>query len=89
MTVAITTFAVLQVRSSAAAGPCDIYAAGGTPCVAAHSMTRALFANYSGPLCEFQAPPDGSLLGLSVSPCVCFCGCACVSLCRSLECLSA
>ena len=24
--------------------PCDIYAAGGTPCIAAHSMTRALYA---------------------------------------------
>ena len=25
-------------------GPCDIYAAAGDPCVAAHSTTRALFA---------------------------------------------
>jgi len=24
--------------------PCDIYAAAGTPCVAAHSTTRALYA---------------------------------------------
>jgi hypothetical protein len=31
-------------------GPCDIYAAGGTPCVAAHSTTRALYASYNGPL---------------------------------------
>lgn len=30
--------------------PCDIYDAAGTPCVAAHSMTRALYAKYSGPL---------------------------------------
>ena len=30
-------------------GPCDIYAAAGTPCVAAHSTTRALYASYSGP----------------------------------------
>ena len=29
---------------------CDIFAAGGTPCVAAHSLTRALFAAYDGPL---------------------------------------
>src|SRR5678816_396948 len=31
-------------------GPCDIYAAAGAPCVAAHSTTRALYAAYSGPL---------------------------------------
>ena len=31
-------------------GPCDIYASGNTPCVAAHSMTRALFSRYAGPL---------------------------------------
>jgi len=27
---------------------CDIYAAGGTPCVAAHSTTRALYGSYNG-----------------------------------------
>ena len=31
-------------------GPCDVYARGGTPCVAAHSTTRALYAAYDGPL---------------------------------------
>src|SRR2546429_3190565 len=31
-------------------GPCDIYAAAGDPCVAAHSTTRALYATYDGPL---------------------------------------
>src|SRR5882757_8072310 len=30
-------------------GPCDVYAAAGDPCVAAHSSTRALYAGYSGP----------------------------------------
>ena len=33
-----------------AEGPCDIYAAAGTPCVAAHAITRALYADYDGPL---------------------------------------
>ena len=33
-----------------APGICDIYAHGGTPCVAAHSMTRALYAVSSLPL---------------------------------------
>ncbi|WP_248963865.1 arabinofuranosidase catalytic domain-containing protein [Sphaerisporangium perillae] len=35
---------------AAASLPCDIYAAGGTPCVAAHSTTRALYGTYNGPL---------------------------------------
>ena len=30
-------------------GPCDIYAADGGPCVAAHSTVRALYAAYNGP----------------------------------------
>ena len=34
--------------------PCDIYAAAGTPCVAAHSTTRALYAAYDGPLYQVQ-----------------------------------
>ena len=35
---------------AATSQPCDIYAAGGTPCVAAHSTTRALYGAYNGPL---------------------------------------
>ena len=34
--------------------PCDIYASAGTPCVAAHSTTRALFAAYNGPLYQVR-----------------------------------
>jgi hypothetical protein len=36
--------------TSGGALPCDVFAKGGTPCVAAHSMTRALYATYAGPL---------------------------------------
>jgi hypothetical protein len=35
---------------AAGSGVCDIYAKGHTPCVAAHSMVRALYSGYSGPL---------------------------------------
>jgi hypothetical protein len=42
----------------AAGGPCDIYAAGGTPCVAAHSTTRALYAAYNGPLYQVERLSD-------------------------------
>jgi hypothetical protein len=36
-------------------GPCDIYGAGGTPCVAAHSTVRALFGAYSGKLYQVRS----------------------------------
>jgi hypothetical protein len=35
-------------------GPCDIYAANGGPCVAAHSTVRALYGAYSGPLYQVR-----------------------------------
>jgi hypothetical protein len=47
-------------------GPCDIYAAGGTPCVAAHSTTRALFAGYNGPLYQVMRQSDGRTLDIGV-----------------------
>ncbi|WP_433218888.1 arabinofuranosidase catalytic domain-containing protein [Dactylosporangium sp. CS-047395] len=40
--------------------PCDIYANGGTPCVAAHSTTRALFGSYSGSLYQVRRWSDGA-----------------------------
>eukprot|EP00041_Stephanoeca_diplocostata_P011945 m.198353 g.198353 ORF g.198353 m.198353 type:complete len:334 (-) comp18743_c0_seq3:431-1432(-) len=45
--------------TAAAEGPCDIFATGGTPCVAAHSTVRALFGAYNGPLYQVRAK-DGS-----------------------------
>ena len=38
--------------------PCDIYGSAGTPCVAAHSTVRALFASYSGPLYQLTRASD-------------------------------
>jgi hypothetical protein len=40
------------------AGPCDIYQSAGTPCGAAHSTVRALYASYSGPLYQVQRASD-------------------------------
>jgi hypothetical protein len=37
---------------------CDIYATGGTPCIGAHSTTRALFGSYNGPLYQVQRSSD-------------------------------
>ncbi|KAJ5466549.1 alpha-L-arabinofuranosidase B [Penicillium diatomitis] len=42
------------------AGPCDIYSAGGTPCVAAHGTTRALYSSYSGALYQVKRASDGA-----------------------------
>jgi Alpha-L-arabinofuranosidase B, catalytic/Lamin Tail Domain/NPCBM-associated, NEW3 domain of alpha-galactosidase len=47
-------------------GPCDIYAAGGDPCVAAHSTTRALYASYNGPLYQVLRQSDGKTLDIGV-----------------------
>lgn len=46
--------------SLVAAGPCDIYASGGTPCVAAHSTTRALYSAYNGPLYQVKRSSDSA-----------------------------
>jgi len=48
-------------------GPCDIYAAAGTPCVASHSTTRALFASYNGPLYEVKRQSDRKTLDIGVT----------------------
>jgi len=45
-------------------GPCDIYNAGGTECVAAHSTTRVLYSKYSGPLYQVMRASDGQLLDI-------------------------
>jgi len=47
-------------------GPCDIYAADGCPCVAAHSTTRALYASYNGPLYQVLRQSDGKTLDIGV-----------------------
>ena len=52
--------AARQQQPSAAELPCDVFAAGGTPCVAAHSVVRALYAAYAGPLYELQRAADNA-----------------------------
>ena len=45
---------------AATQGPCDIYSAGGTACVAAHSTTRALYEAYDGPLYQVRRASDST-----------------------------
>ncbi|MGB8490872.1 MAG: arabinofuranosidase catalytic domain-containing protein, partial [Bacteroidales bacterium] len=47
-------------------GPCDIYAAAGTPCVTAHSSTRALYGSYNGPLYQVMRQSDSRILDIGV-----------------------
>jgi hypothetical protein len=50
----ILALALIATGSLVAAGPCDIFSTGGTPCVAAHSTTRALYRAFSGDLYQVQ-----------------------------------
>jgi len=50
---------------AATSKPCDIYASGGTPCVAAHSTTRALYAAYTGSLYQVQRASDSTTLNIA------------------------
>ncbi len=45
--------------------PCDIYAAAGTSCVAAHSTVRALYAAYNGPLYQVKRASDSATTNIS------------------------
>lgn len=45
-------------------GPCDILAAAGTPCVAAHSVTRKMFANYAGNAFQLTRVSDSTTLNV-------------------------
>ena len=67
LTIAAT--AVLTVPAGAHAAtsePCDIYAAGGTPCLAAHSTTRALYGAYNGPLYQVRRSSDNTTRDIGV-----------------------
>ena len=55
---AIMCMSAVPQNTFAANCPCDIYAAGGTPCVAAVSTVRALFASYNGPLYQVKRMSD-------------------------------
>ncbi|KAF9566057.1 glycoside hydrolase family 54 protein [Agrocybe pediades] len=60
----LLAFVLLATSSLVLAGPCDIYASGGTPCVAAHSTTRALFNSFNGSLYQVKRGSDGATLNI-------------------------
>jgi hypothetical protein len=62
---ALSLAGVAVPAAQAASLPCDIYAAAGTPCVAAHSTVRALYASYNGPLYQVKRASDGATTNIS------------------------
>src|SRR4051794_30397767 len=72
--IAVITFLVTLVSINvvqpqvfaAGTGPCDIYAAGGTPCVAAHSTVRALYGAYAGHLYQVRRSSDSATKDIGV-----------------------
>lgn len=52
--------------SPGGSGPCDIYSAGGTPCVAAHSTVRALYGSYNGALYQVRRSSDNATRDIGV-----------------------
>jgi hypothetical protein len=56
---------LVTTAKAATQGPCDIYASGGTACVAAHSTTRALYGAYDGPLYQVRRASDNTTTNIS------------------------
>jgi hypothetical protein len=52
--------------TTAVTGPCDIYASGGAPCVAAHSTVRALYGAFGGSLYQVQRASDKTIKDIGV-----------------------
>lgn len=49
-------------------GPCDILLAAGTPCVAAHSVARALYGAYAGALFQVRRASDNGTFDVRTVP---------------------
>ena len=62
LSVALITLA----RAFAGIGPCDIFSSGGTPCVAAHSLVRALFGVFNGSLYQVKRLADNATRDIGV-----------------------
>ena len=61
----VATSPLVSTSPLAATGPCDIYSSGGTPCVAAHSTTRALYGAYTGSLYQVKRGSDGATTNIA------------------------
>jgi hypothetical protein len=59
---------VAATSAASAARPCNIYATGGTPCVAAYSTVRALYRTYRGPLYQVTRVSDDTAVNIGTLP---------------------
>lgn len=71
LTIVVAVSSSDSVRSSAedvsvSKSICDHYSAGNTPCVAAHSVTRSLFAAYDGALYKVLRKADNATMDIHV-----------------------
>ncbi|MCO5997890.1 arabinofuranosidase catalytic domain-containing protein [Actinoallomurus rhizosphaericola] len=64
--VLTTVVTWMAPASAAGTGPCDLYASGGTPCVAAHSTVRALYGSYNGNLYQVRRSSDNATKNIGV-----------------------
>jgi hypothetical protein len=62
---ALALLGLVGTASLVSAGPCDIYSSGGTPCIAAHSTTRALYSAYNSALYQVQRGSDNTTKDIS------------------------
>ena len=62
----LSAVALTTLVGSASATTCDVYAAAGTPCVAAHSVVRSLYASYAGPLYLVKRNLDNVIQAIGV-----------------------
>lgn len=60
LSLATVPLALPGPAAAAGTGPCDIYASGGTPCIAAHSTVRALYGTYNGDLYQVRRSSDNT-----------------------------
>jgi hypothetical protein len=65
LAVVISSYIAVQ-KTEAAPCPCDIYKTAGMPCVAAHSMVRALYESYNGPLYQVRRTSDNATMDIKV-----------------------
>ncbi|GAK63300.1 uncharacterized protein PAN0_003d1504 [Moesziomyces antarcticus] len=64
---ALSLAGAVQAAPAASGGlPCDLYASGNTPCVAAHSTTRSLYSAYNGPLYSVVRSSDSHTTNIGV-----------------------
>ncbi|KAI3324046.1 carbohydrate-binding module family 42 protein [Xylariaceae sp. AK1471] len=61
----VLALGLVATGSLVAAGPCDLYSSGGTPCIAAHSTTRALYSAYTGSLYQVKRGSDNTTTNIA------------------------